>query len=363
MKFNWLGVIFLLLVVATVVQAQGRVGAFALSRGDLIEDVMFTYYDEQGFNGSVLVAEKGQVIYQNTFGFADSKNQVPLDSNTPFYIASVSKQFMAAAVMKLVEEGKIKLEDPVTRYLPLMPRMYDKVRIHHLLTHTAGIPDYLNDAEIVVEGFTNHDVYSYIINRHKLLFSPGSRFRYSNSGYVLLAMVVEVATGETIDQYLQKNIFTKFSMNDSFVFTARSQDHTRAAGYSRKGKPQAYNLFTVGDGGIYSTTADLLKWETVLNSGAYISQQSLNKMYSPIELSSGRTRRYGYGWEIGNNARGKLVYHTGELAGFRAYLEWQLNTESAIIILSNNSFPEISALRNTLVKILDGRLTELPEMH
>ena len=149
-------------------------------------------------------------------------------------------------------------------------------------------------------------------------------------------------------------------MNNSFVKTTSTDARVIVKGYSDKLKDDDYDLLTVGDGGIYSTARDLFKWEQALNEGKVISQESLEKAYTPLVLTNGRTRKYGYGWELGNNTQGELVYHTGGLAGFRTYIERQLNSNNSIIILTNNSFSEVLDLRNTLVKILDGRVDEVP---
>lgn len=354
-------ILFLLIFpLSKAVLGQGKVANFNLSKGDVIEDVMFHYYDEEGFNGSVLVVEKNEIIYQNTFGFADFENKEPLDANTPFYLASLAKQFTAAAIIKLAEEKKLYLDDQVRKFLPYLPKTYDKVKIYHLLTHTGGVPDYFA-LEINHPGLTNMDVYKALIDHKNLDFVPGNKYRYSNSGYVLLALIIQVASGQTIDQYFANEIFKPFGMSHSFVYTKATVNMARVKGYTTKFKLDDYNLYTVGDGGIYSTTNDINKWLEVLNSGKFISSSSLEKLYTPLVLSNGRVRKYGYGWEIGNNLDGKYVYHTGGLAGFRNYLEQQIYSDNRIIILSNNSFPNILALRNILIKVLDGRLSEIPE--
>jgi len=338
---------------------QGRVEDFALSKGDLIEDLLFDYYDEKNFNGAVLVVENNKVIYENTFGFADFENEEPLDRSTPFYLASLAKQFTAAAIVKLAEDGQLSLDDPLRKYLPLMPKLYDSVKIRHLLTHTSGVPDYFY-LNINKDGLTNLDVYKGLIEQRNLDFTPGNKYKYSNSGYVLLAMVIQVASGQTIDNYFNENIFKPFHMENSFVCSALSVERPRVKGYTAKNKLYDYNLLTVGDGGIYATSNDMYKWQQALNNGSFISAESLKKIYEPVVLTNGRQRNYGFGWEIGSNMQGKLVYHTGGLAGFRTYIERQIETNNAIIIFTNNSFTGILDLRNTLVKILDERypLTE-----
>jgi CubicO group peptidase (beta-lactamase class C family) len=352
--------ILILLWAPITLYGQGRAANFTLSKGDLIENLLFNYYDELGFNGSVLVVEDNQIIYENTFGFADFEKEEPLDSEMPFYLASLAKQFTAAAIIKLEEEGKLSTFDPVKKFLPMMPRIYDQVRIHHLLTHTSGVPDYFQ-LGIAKPGLTNQDVYKSLIEQKTLNFAPGSKYRYSNSGYVLLAMVIQVASGLTINDYFNEQIFKPFQMKNTFVYTKDSFRKQRVKGYSAKNKPDDYDLYTIGDGGIYATARDLYKWQRALNNGNFISKESLARVYTPVVLRNGRKRKYGYGWEIGNNLSGKLVYHTGGLAGFRTYIERQIDSNNVIIILNNNSFSQVVDLRNTIVKILDGRLDDLPE--
>jgi len=347
-----------LVLLANLAVGQGRLDDFALSKGDLIENLLFTYYDELGFNGSVLVVENNNIIYENTFGFANFESKEPLDAQSTFYIASLTKQFTAAAIIKLSEQSKLSLEDPLTKYLPRMPKFYDRVKIHHLLTHTAGIPDYFN-LGIVRPGLTNQNVYQALLSQKSLEYSPGSKFSYSNSGYVLLAMIVEIASSSTINDYFLHQFFQPLQMKNSFVQTLSTKNESKVIGYTSKLKVDDYDLLTVGDGGIYTTARDLFIWEQALNTGKIISKESLEKVYSPLVLTNGRTRKYGYGWEVGSNTQGKLVYHTGGLAGFRTYIERQITSNNAIIILTNNSFLNVLDLRNTLVKILDGRVDNL----
>jgi len=355
----------LLTILSVVGQAflafgQGHSTGFVLDRGDMIEDILLQYYDEYNFNGSVLVAERGEIIYQNTFGLADFSEELPLDSHTPFYLASVSKQFTAAGVMKLQEMGKLSIDDPITKYLTLMPNVYTRVTIRHLLNHTGGLPDYLS-ASYVAPGTTNLDVYNSLITKKKLLFEPGSKYRYSNSGYVILAMIIEVAAGKRIDKFYREKIFEPLKMYNTFVFTPANNTTYRAFGYSIKQRNDDYDLLTIGDGGFYSTSMDLFIWLEALNSGRVLTEKSIQTMYTPVTMTSGRIKRYGFGWELGSNLNGPLVYHTGELAGFRTYIERQLTTDATIIILTNNSFSQMNSLRNVLVKVLDGRLTSLPD--
>ena len=351
-----------------ITMGQGHDADFTLTVGDKVEDLMLAYYDIGEFNGSILMIEDGKVIYENTFGYADVENKDPLDANSPFYLASLSKQFTAMAIMMLVEQGKISLNDKLTRFLPLMPSAYDPVTIDQLLTHTAGIKDYHTadiknyfDLGIYGSGLTNNDVYKALVRQGGPEFSPGQKYRYSNSGYVLLAMIVQIASGQLYPDFMREHIFVPLSMNSTFVHTPETINNRRVKGYTRKFKPDDYKLFTNGDGGIYSTARDLIKWENAVYEGTLVSRSTLARAFTPVLLMNGRERRYGYGWEIGNNLKGKFIYHSGSLGGFRTYMEQQLGTENAMIILSNNSSSSILQIRNTLVKILDGRPYTSPD--
>ncbi len=344
----------------TTLFAQGNDPSFALTKGDQIEDLMIRYNELGEFNGSILIVSKGEVIYENTLGFADFETREPLDGKMPFYLASLAKQFTAMGVMMLVEEHKITYDDKISRFFPLIPSNYRNITIHQLLTHTAGVKDYFK-LGIIKPGLTNMDVYESLFRVNQLNFEPGLKYNYSNSGYVLLAMIIQIASGQLYEDFMDNRIFHPLEMSNSFVLNQRTQRKILVKGYTAKLKPNDYNLYTYGDGGIFSTASDLLKWHNSLGNNTLVSAQSLLEAYTPVELADGQKKRYGYGWEIGNNLYGKLVFHTGGLAGYRTYLERQLDSSNVIILLTNTSNEQILEIRNKLVKILDGRSFTMPE--
>jgi CubicO group peptidase (beta-lactamase class C family) len=318
-------------------------------------------YNELGeFNGSLLIVEDGKPIYENTLGFANFETKEPLDGEMSFYLASLAKQFTAMGIMMLVEEGKISYDDKLRRFFPLIPKVYRELTVHQLLTHTSGIKDYFK-LNIVKEGVRNMDVYEALINNDNLNFTPGEKYQYSNSGYVLLAMIVQIASGEMYESFMERRIFAPLEMTHSYVLTPRNIRTTDVKGYTSKLKSDDYELLTYGDGGIFSTASDLLKWHNALEFNTLVSSTTLQKAYEPVQLRNGQNRRYGYGWEIGNNLYGKLVFHTGGLAGYRTYFERQLDSSNAIILPTNTSNTHILEIRNKLVKILDGRSYKMPE--
>lgn len=349
-----------MLILVQPALGQGNDPTFALTKGDQIEDLMIRYNELGEFNGSILIVEEGSVIYENTFGFADFETQEPLDASTPFYLASLAKQFTAMGIMMLVEEKRISYEDKLSRFFPLMPAVYKNITVHELLTHTSGIKDYFR-LNIMHPGLKNIDVYEALVNKNQLDFTPGTKYSYSNSGYVLLAMIIQIASGELYDDFLNERIFKPLDMEHTFVVTEYKQPRHYAKGYTAKLKPYDYELLTYGDGGIFSTASDLLKWHRALENNTLVSSKALLEAYTPVKLANGQMRRYGYGWEIGNNLYGKLVFHTGGLAGYRTYIERQLGSSSLIVLLTNTSNEHILEIRNKLVKILDGRAFSMPD--
>ena len=357
MKLSFL---IIAIITASSCLGQGNDPTFALTKGDQIEDLMIRYNELGEFNGSILIVEDGESIYENTLGFADFETKEPLDGEMPFYLASLAKQFTAMGIMMLVEEKKISYEDKIGRFFPLIPHVYKSITVHDLLTHTSGVKDYFKILP-VKSGLKNIDVYEAMVNINRLNFTPGSKYEYSNSGYVLLAMIIQIASGQLYEEFMDVRIFSPLKMEHSYVLTERTNQIPFVKGYTAKLKHNDYNLLTYGDGGIFSTASDLLKWHNALQDNSLISSKSLLEAYTPVELSDGQKRRYGYGWEIGNNLYGKLVFHTGGLAGYRTYIERQLGSANVIILLTNTSNEHILEIRNKLVKILDERPYQMPE--
>lgn len=323
------------------------------------------YEDERQFNGNVLVMREGNVIYENAVGWADRENGIGLLLNTPFYLASIAKPITATAVMILVEDGLVNYDDKVVEYLPETGIVGSKITIHHLLSHTSGVPDYFREGWSE-PGITNALVYSrWIQSGLKLYNKPGQKYAYSNTGYVLLALIVERASGMPFYQFVDKNIFQPLGMKDSWVHDLRNPgifQRNRAIGYDlRLKKQEDYDLLTWGDGGMYSTIGDLERFDRGIRSGELLSPASLNAAFTRIPVKGGSKSDYGYGWVIGNNTNGRVISHTGGLAGFRNYFEMQLDVDITIIILTNNSNDDVMQIRNTLVKILDGRPYDFPE--
>ena len=322
-------------------------------------DSLYTkLYNDKAFNGNVLVADKGQIIFEKSYGLADEKAKSSLNLNTSFELASVSKQFTAAGIVLLQKEGKLSYDDKLSDYIPEMSA-YNTITIHHLLKHTAGLPDYmyLLDKHRNSDNFiTNTDV----IKLFKELnpepkFNPGDKWEYSNTGYLLLANIIENVSGLTYKAFLADRIFKPLNMRNTFVHRRwYNPKHIKnsANGYvfsdslNRKITPNElgndhYMVFldgVVGDGMVNSTLHDLLKWDRTLYTERLFNAIDKDFIFSTSQTSDGKENNYGYGWFIKHQEPyGEIVYHSGGWAGFITYFERHVDQDKTIIILQNNA--------------------------
>lgn len=313
------------------------------------------------FNGTLLVSQENKVIYKKAFGYADFDKKEPLIPESSFYLASVSKQFTSMAVMILAERGELSYENKLSDYFPDFPEYADDVTIRHMMTHTSGIPDHyrLNAYKV---GLNNDDVYELLIKQDALDFEPGSRFSYSNGGYVMLAMIVEKVSGKPLHEFMKSNVFKPLGMKNTLVYDQSEPSIAhRAIGYNKSGGLDDYEIFTTGAGGIYSNVGDLFKWEQALHKNKLVPKERLVEAYQPYVLSSGDTSFYGFGWTI--NPKENWVGHSGGLAGFRTYLRRYPKKGDAFMMLTNNGDAlAMGAINRGLVNILSNNDFELPKI-
>lgn len=313
------------------------------------------------FHGSVLVAKNGKVLYKNNVGYADFNKKEPLNDEFTFQLASVSKQFTAAAIMLLNERNQVQLNDLVSNYFPDFP--YENVTIKNLLNHTAGLPKYfwVTDNKWKQEKApTNSEMMQLLdsVNVQRF-FTPGQKFDYSNTGYFVLASIVEKVSGLSFSDFMKKNIFDPLEMKDSFVYSFEI-DSTRAnqldgyrlvKGWRHSRINKSLNDAIVGDKNVYSTCEDLLKWTLNLNSGKLLSEASLKLMYAKGETKNGREIPYGFGFRIDEKDE-KAIYHHGNWNGFSTSLTRYPEDDLVIIILEHTSYKGLTALNNSIKKIV-----------
>ncbi len=299
-----------------------------------------TENDGNRFSGVVLVANKGQIYLNEGFGLADVEKNKPLEANNKFMIASVSKAFTAACILKLEQEGKLSVDDPIIKYLPDYPNWSGKeVTIHQLLTHTSGIPDYINDFPI---SFRLKRALNWHPSRERLLsafknkelnFEPGTAYDYSNSGYVLLAQIVENVSGMEFNTYLRKNIFEPLRMTDTGTEDFNMVKNGAVAYGGKTYDPRPLKNFKqeyiFGMGGISSTAKDLYKWEASFADTLILNQAEKKKMFTPYKHG------YAYGWEVSED-QGKLIYsHGGYFPGWNSWVQFYPDDSLYIVVLSN----------------------------
>ncbi len=303
-----------------------------------IDQLLTSYYDKGEFNGTVLISENDSVIFKKAFGYADYQAEVKLKNSTSFGLASVSKQFTAMGIMILEKQNKLSYTDNLAKYFPEFPDYADQVSIEHLMTHTSGIADYFYDLQAYQPGLSNSDIFDMLINRESLEFTPGENFSYSNSGYILLSMIIEKISGVSFGEFMKTSVFEPLNMSQTFVHDeSESQKPEYARGHDSDGTSCAYFSYTTGDAGIYSSTEDLFKWEQALYTEKLVSSAAIEKAYTSFELNSGAESFYGYGWYNETNSYGKVVSHAGGGSGYRTYIERHLDKKNSIIILTNRS--------------------------
>ena len=261
-------------------------------RASQIERIVQKYFESGQFTGTILVADRKGIIYKGAFGYADRETKRELTVETPFYLASVSKQFTASAALMLVSEGKLKLDDPITKYLDGLPSFCDEIKIRYLLNHTSGLPDYYNVIE-PPPGFKNEDVHNFVISLSRPVFPPGSQYAYNSTGYVLMSSIVQSICNQEFSSFMNERIFVPLGMINTYVLDNKSiKVEGKAIGYSEEGKVDDYNFLTTGGGGIYSTVYDLYLWDRALYTGKPVSKfLQKSQAYKPSTLSNVRIRR------------------------------------------------------------------------
>ena len=317
------------------------------------------------FHGSISVSKNGHKIFSNEYGYANFAEKILIDSNSAFQLASVSKQFTAVAILMMYEDGLIGLDDTLTRYFPELP--YERITIRQLLNHTSGLPIYFWLAEHKWKKETppsNEDMIALMAEQNlSLFFRPGAVFDYSNTGYLLLAALVERVTGETYSTYLEKNVFKPLDMENSFVYsfghdTVRTNQLAGYRIYRRRYHleiPGTVNDGVVGDKNVYSTADDLLKWINGLNTYKLIQKETLDQMYSKGETRYGRKVPYGFGFRIDDRKEELEIYHDGKWNGFRNSIRQYPENVIVIIFLEHSSYSSPNSIIKKVRSVVEEK--------
>lgn len=325
----------------------GTLALFGCATGGAVDpmesqvDALMHDYDGDVPGAAVLVVRDGKALVHKGYGLADVDAGVPVTPATNFRLASVSKQFTATAILLLEHDGRLHLDDPVQRWLPALPQ--SNITLRQLLTHTSGLLDYedlMDPAD--TRQVHDSDVLQLLSTQDKTYFAPGTSYRYSNSGYALLALIVERASGKRYADFLRERIFQPLGMRDTVAYeNGVSSVAHRAFGHSDENgqwlrTDQSTTSAVLGDGGIYSSIDDLQRWDAALYDDRLLPKATWQQAFTPYTDTDDPTVRYGFGWRI----TGDTLWHSGETIGFRNVIVRDPSKQLTVVVLTNRNDPE-----------------------
>jgi CubicO group peptidase (beta-lactamase class C family) len=322
-------------------------------------DALFHEYAVPGAPGaSVMVIKNGKVLFKQAYGLANLEAKISATTNTNYRLASVTKQFTAMAIMILAERKKLSYDDPLTNFFHDFPEYGKQITVRHLLNHTSGLlayEDVMDDN--ATAPLTDQDVLTLLKQQDHTHFHPGSQYRYSNSGYVLLGLIVEEAAGESFPVFLHKNIFAPLKMKHTVLYQRddRSDERRRAYGYSKRGETfvrtdQSLTSSTRGDGTVYSSVEDLFRWDQALYGSELISAAKLKEAFTPGARADADTE-YGFGWFLEQRRGLRTVWHSGNTIGFTQFIRRYPERKFTIIVQANRSDAPLEELVNKIEEI------------
>ncbi|HTM52667.1 MAG TPA: serine hydrolase domain-containing protein [Pirellulales bacterium] len=329
-----------------------------VARSDEIDDYVNTEMQTRHIPGvSLAVIKEGKVVKAQGYGLANVELKVPAGPETVYKIGSVSKQFIAAGIMLLVQDGKIKVDDKISTFLQGTPEAWKDITIRHLLTHTSGLsreaPGFASlkvqsEAEVIKTAYDQ-----------KLVFAPGEKWQYCNLGYFALAEIMRRASGKPWDQFMRERVFAPLGMDSTRVTTVRDIVPNRADGYYWRGhlENDEVMLAVRPSGAFLSSVLDLAKWEAALDGHTVLTPASLDEMWTAVTLSDGKQHPYGYGWELAPIGGRRVVRHGGTLTGFRSSYLRLVDDKVSVIVLANGAaaLPGVMA-----IKVARHYVPELP---
>ena len=343
-----------------------------MDKNNMIESMAREAFEKDSFNGAWIYAENGEIISKGAVGFRDPENTVPLGEDAIFQLASVTKQFTAAAVMLMRRRGLLSLEDDITKFFPELTA-YKGVTVKHLLTHTSGIPDYFDDADWFIDNWKkgnkvpgNSEIVRFLCETEaKPYGAPGEKFEYSNTGYNLLAEILERLSGMPFEDLLRKNIFEPAGMSstrcchirrDGVPFENYSQATVHEDGRfvadvdsEEDGEVTAFDGLN-GDDYVYTNIFDMLKWDRALRNETVLTREEQMMMYTPVVLNSGETYEdedgdgYGFGWSVTHDdEHGLIVNHSGGMPGVHTWFERFIDEDKMLLILCSRDELDVRA--------------------
>ena len=344
----------LILLLSTVCLAQD-------SFTTRIDDYIRAEMQSQQIPGVALaVVKDGNVVLARGYGLANVEHQVPVKPETIFQSGSTGKQFTATAVMVLVEEGKLSLEDKITKYFTDAPEGWRDITVRHLLTHTSGMTDYPEDFDLRRD-YTEEELFQRI-KTIPLAFQPGEKWSYSNLAYVMLGILIRKVSGKFYGDFLQERVFKPLEMSTARIINEADIVPNRAAGY-RLVNDQLKNqnwvspsLNTTADGALYLTVYDMAKWDAALYSDKLLKRTTLEQMWTPVKLNNGKTHPYGFGWALGELRGHRIIEHGGSWQGFKAQITRYVDDKLTVIVFANQARANQAKLAHGVAAIINPEL-------
>lgn len=369
MAKRFLGPRIMPFLVAVVLLLAAQATVLAQDKAAKIDELMKTYSSYRQFNGAVLVAENGKVIFKKGYGMANMEWNIPIETDTKFRLGSITKQFTSMLILQLVQEGKVKVEGKLTDYLPDYRKdTGDRVTVHQLLNHTSGIPSYTGLPNFFQEISRNPYSVSDFVKKYAsgdLEFEPGSKMVYNNSGYFLLGAIVERVTGKSYEQVLKERIFDPVGMKNTGYDLHATILAKRAAGYEKRpgsyiNAPYLDMSLPYAAGSLYSTVEDLYLWDQALYTEKLLSAQLKELMYKP------GMNNYAYGWVVRKpplGAQGEAVTtieHGGGINGFNTLITRMPESKNLIVLLNNTGGTKLGEMSQRIAGILYGKPPKAP---
>jgi CubicO group peptidase (beta-lactamase class C family) len=326
-------------------------------------DKLFAEFDKPRSPGAaMMITQDSELVYRKAFGFANLEDKIPVTFKTNFRLASFSKQFTAMAIMKLVEQKQISLDARLTDIFPEFPKYGNRITIRHLLNHTSGILDY----ETLVPKQTSiplldRDVLWILEQQHKTYFPAGTKWKYSNSGYALLAVIVEQVSGQTFPSFMKQNIFEPLGMNQTLLNERGTLSiPNRAYGYSPVSKDstrfrrtdQSLTSYVVGDGGVYSSLNDLYLWDQALYTTQLVSRKTMKQAFTPGAITTRPGNPgYGFGWFISRYRGKRIIWHKGSSIGFTTMIKRFPDQKFTVVMLANRSNAKVDEIIQQIIDL------------
>jgi CubicO group peptidase (beta-lactamase class C family) len=331
---------------------------YSQSKEAKIDELLNTKFNAKTTGAAIIITQKGKTIYRKAFGQSNVELGVKMKPENVFEIGSLTKQFTAVSILMLVEQGKISLQDEITKFIPDYPTHGQKITVHHLLNHTSGIKSYTKMRKVFAVARNDMKPLEFIkfIRDEPVDFNPGEKYKYNNSGYIILGYIIEKVSGFSYAEYVQENIFDPLNMTNSMYISHRKMIKKRASGYhNRKGYQNATYISSTlpyAAGGLMSTIDDLSLWQQALTANTLLKKETLQKAYTNYTLNNGEKINYGYGWNIKTISNEVSYEHGGSIMGFKSMGVYIPSKGIYVVTLTNCDCISPTQLTRDITKIM-----------